>query len=88
MWEHVIPILTEGEDFSGFDTIFCTDADSVIHNGALASLTNALARDKNSIAACGLVLVELEKGQEWSFWNLYQQFQVGTPGICTSRLHD
>ncbi|KAK5449269.1 hypothetical protein LTS15_008811 [Exophiala xenobiotica] len=75
MWEHVIPILTEGEDFSGFDTIFCTDADSVIHNGALASLTNALARDKNSIAACGLVLVELEKGQEWSFWNLYQQFQ-------------
>ncbi|KIW55404.1 hypothetical protein PV05_07687 [Exophiala xenobiotica] len=75
MWEHVIPILTEGEDFSGFDTVFCRDADSVIHNGALASLTNALARDKNSIAACGLVLVESEPGSEWSVWNLYQQFQ-------------
>lgn len=76
MWDDILPLLTEGEDFKGFDMVFCTDADSTIYKGAVAKLANAIARDKNAIAACGLVLVELEPGYEWSFWNLYQQFQV------------
>lgn len=75
LWRDVLPILTEGEKFTNFDMVFCTDADSTIYKGAVASLANALARDHNAIAACGLVLVELEPGFEWSFWNLYQQFQ-------------
>ncbi|KAF4472525.1 chitin synthase [Fusarium albosuccineum] len=75
MWDDVLPVLTEGETFNGFDMVFCTDADSTIYKGAVALLANAIARDKNAIAACGLVLVELEPGYEWSFWNLYQQFQ-------------
>lgn len=83
IWEHLIPLLTEDYDFNGFDMIFCTDADSVIHRGALASLTNALARKESSIAACGLVLVELEPGYEWSTWNLYQQFQVSRLSMWT-----
>ncbi|GAB7356070.1 hypothetical protein MBLNU459_g6686t1 [Dothideomycetes sp. NU459] len=70
----VLPALV-GDDFPGFDMVFCTDADSTIHKGAIADLANAIARDPKSIASCGLVLVELEPGAEWSFWNLYQQFQ-------------
>lgn len=76
MWDEILPELTKGEEFNGFDMVFCTDADSTIYKGAVALLANALARDKDAIAACGLVLVELEPGYEWSFWNLYQQFQV------------
>lgn len=78
MWEEILPGLTveQGIVFAGFDMVFCTDADSIIHPGAVASLANALARDKRAIAACGLVLVELEPGCEWSVWNLYQQFQA------------
>ncbi|KAL5610732.1 hypothetical protein FOBRF1_006849 [Fusarium oxysporum] len=75
IWGDIIPKLTEGYEFNGFDQVFCTDADSTIYKGALALLANAIARNKNAIAACGLVLVELEPGYEWSFWNLYQQFQ-------------
>ncbi|PVI00100.1 glycosyltransferase family 2 protein [Periconia macrospinosa] len=75
LWNEILPVLTEGQGFTGFDMVFCTDADSTIYKGAVASLANALVRDKNAIAACGLVLVELEPGFEWSFWNLYQQFQ-------------
>ncbi|KAK5999952.1 hypothetical protein QM012_005040 [Aureobasidium pullulans] len=71
---NVLPTLV-GEDFPGFDMVFCTDADSVIHKGAVAGLANALVRDPKAIASCGLVLVELEAGAEWSYWNLYQQFQ-------------
>lgn len=72
MWDDILPLLTEGEDFKGFDMVFCTDVDSTIYKGAVVKLANAIARDKNAIAACGLVLVELEPGYEWSFWNLYQ----------------
>ncbi|CAD0084050.1 unnamed protein product [Aureobasidium vineae] len=72
--KNVLPTLV-GEDFPGFDMVFCTDADSVIHKGAVAGLANALVRDPKAIASCGLVLVELEAGAEWSYWNLYQQFQ-------------
>lgn len=75
LWTTIIPQLVEGRKFTQFDYIFCTDADSTIHSGALASLTNALIREPKAIAACGLVLVELETGYEWSWWNLYQQFQ-------------
>ncbi|KAK1982906.1 chitin synthase-domain-containing protein [Colletotrichum cereale] len=75
IWGSILPQLTEGTDFRAFDMVFCTDADSVIHKGCVAKLANALARDKNAIATCGLVLVELEPGYEWSFWNLYQQLQ-------------
>ncbi|KAJ4264278.1 hypothetical protein NW762_005474 [Fusarium torreyae] len=75
IWDEILPELTKGEDFKGFDMVFCTDADSTIYKGAVALLANALARNENAIAACGLVLVELEPGYEWSFWNLYQQFQ-------------
>ncbi|EKJ71812.1 hypothetical protein FPSE_07997 [Fusarium pseudograminearum CS3096] len=74
LWMHVLPPLIN-DNFQGFDMIFCTDADSTIHKGALAMLANALANNQNAIAACGLVLVELEPGYEWSVWNLYQQFQ-------------
>ncbi|RGP72922.1 hypothetical protein FLONG3_6560 [Fusarium longipes] len=74
LWMYVLPHLI-GQGFQGFDMIFCTDADSTIHKGALAKLANALANNQNAIAACGLVLVELEPGYEWSVWNLYQQFQ-------------
>ncbi|KAF4495978.1 chitin synthase [Fusarium agapanthi] len=76
IWNHILPsLLPETDQFQGFDMVFCTDADSTIHKGALAKLANALCRNKNAIAACGLVLVELEPGYEWSVWNLYQQFQ-------------
>ncbi|KAK6207944.1 hypothetical protein QIS74_13025 [Colletotrichum tabaci] len=75
VWRTILPALTEGTGFRAFDMVFCTDADSVIHQGCVAKLANALARDKNAIATCGLVLVELEPGYEWSFWNLYQQLQ-------------
>ncbi|KAK8193851.1 chitin synthase-domain-containing protein [Phyllosticta capitalensis] len=65
LWADILPKLTEGQNFTNFDMVFCTDADSTIYKGAVASLANALARDKNAIAACGLVLVELEPGFEW-----------------------
>ncbi|KAK6223175.1 ESV-1-84 [Colletotrichum tabaci] len=53
--------------------------------GAIAQLAEAVARDESAIAACGLVLVGLEKGYEWSFWNLYQQFQKYTFGQYVRR---
>lgn len=65
IWTTILPELTVGTDFENFDMVFCTDADSTIHKGALASLTDAIARDPAAIAACGLVLVELEPGYEW-----------------------
>lgn len=75
IWQKVLPALTEGENFTEFHAVFCTDADSKLHKGCLRLLADALARDENAIAAAGSVFVELEPGYEWSFWNLYQQFQ-------------
>ena len=72
----VLPLLTKEPGFNGFDLIFATDADSIMHEGAIASLADALGRDKNAIAACGLVLAEMKPGAEWSSWYLYQQFEV------------
>ncbi|KAI9728145.1 MAG: hypothetical protein M1828_004606 [Chrysothrix sp. TS-e1954] len=74
IWTYILPALTT-PDFRKFDMVFCTDADSILYQGSISALTNAVARDKNAIAACGIVLVELEPGREWSIWNLYQQFQ-------------
>lgn len=78
IWRKLLPTLTANKSipFEKFDMVFCTDADSTIYDGALAGLANALIRDPYAIASCGLVLVELEPGKEWSLWNLYQQFQV------------
>ena len=73
----VLPALTEDPDFNGFDLIFCTDANSITHEGAIARLADAISRDESAVAACGLVLVKMERGAEWSMWHLYQQFQVG-----------
>lgn len=76
IWAEVLPQLTAGHSFTGFDMVFCTDADSTVCQGAVAKLATALAHEPEAIAACGLVLVELEPGYEWSIWNLYQQYQV------------
>ncbi|RMZ69243.1 chitin synthase [Pyrenophora seminiperda CCB06] len=76
IWAEVLPQLTAGhDDFTGFDMVFCTDADSTVCQGAVAKLANAISNEPDAIAACGLVLVELEPGYEWSIWNLYQQYQ-------------
>ncbi|KAL9059016.1 MAG: hypothetical protein Q9162_001404 [Coniocarpon cinnabarinum] len=75
IWEEILPVLTQIEGFKQFDMIFCTDADSTIFKGAVASLANAVARDRNAIAACGILFVELEPGMEWTLWTLYQMFQ-------------
>jgi chitin synthase len=56
LWSTIIPQLVAPRKLDHFDFIFCTDADSTIHHGALASLTNCLIRDPKAIAACGLVL--------------------------------
>ncbi|GAB7361421.1 hypothetical protein MBLNU230_g1477t1 [Neophaeotheca triangularis] len=75
IWSNIIPHLTRTQGFEGFDLMFCTDADSTIHRGALAKLADACLADPNCIGACGFVYVEFEPGKEWSMWNLYQQFQ-------------
>lgn len=75
LWSKILPQLTHEPNFKSFDLVFCTDADSTIHQGALAKLANACLADPRSIAACGFVFVEYEPGLEWSVWNLYQQFQ-------------
>lgn len=77
IWTTVLPTLTDDPDFKAFDLIFCTDADAIIHEGAIISLADVLSRGTNVIAACGLVLAEMKPGTEWSIWHLYQQFQVG-----------
>lgn len=89
MWRDILPKLTAGHrlKFTAFDMVFCTDADSIIHKGALARLAEALTRDENAIAACGLVLVELEAGHEWGVWNLYQMLQVRISLSVRADLH-
>lgn len=75
LWSSILPQLTQTPGFQFFDFIYCSDADSTIHRGALSLLADALLADARAIAACGFVFVEHEPGREWSFWNLYQQFQ-------------
>lgn len=82
MWTRVLPYLTEGKGLISFDMIFCIDADSVIHKGAMGGLADAISRDENAIAACGIILAEMKPGAEWSIWHLYQQFQVCLKSSC------
>ncbi|KAI7230598.1 glycosyltransferase family 2 protein [Hortaea werneckii] len=74
-WKQILPQLTHVSDFQAFDLVFCTDADSTIHQGAIASLADTCLAEPSAIAACGFVFVEYEPGKEWSAWNLIQQFQ-------------
>lgn len=62
VWTTVLPRLTGDDNLTGFDLVFCTDADSTVHKGALVTLTNACLADPNAIAACGFVFVEYEPG--------------------------
>ncbi|GAB1739583.1 hypothetical protein NU219Hw_g4532t1 [Hortaea werneckii] len=75
LWKQILPQLTHVRDFQAFDLVFCTDADSTIHQGAIASLADTCLAEPSAIAACGFVFVEYEPGKEWSVWNLIQQFQ-------------
>lgn len=75
LWASVLPRLTGCNNFPGFDLVFCTDADSIIHTGAVALLADACLAEPNAIGACGFVYVEHEPGSKWSFWNIYQQYQ-------------
>jgi cellulose synthase/poly-beta-1,6-N-acetylglucosamine synthase-like glycosyltransferase len=76
IFKEVLPLLTGCHDSFQFDMIFCTDADSVVHENAIRNLVRSLALDPRAIGACGVLLAETLQGQEWSSWHLYQQFQV------------
>ena len=76
VWAEILPSLLDQKEPSKFDYIFCTDADSLIHKGTVLRLVAALSENPKAIGACGLVLAEMEKGNEWSIWYLFQQFQV------------
>ena len=78
VWTEILPSLLDQREPSKFDYIFCTDADSLIHKGTVQRLVTALSENPKAIGACGLVLCEMEKGNEWSIWYLFQQFQVST----------
>ena len=78
VWAEILPTLLDHREPSKFDYIFCTDADSLIHKGTVQRLVTALSENPKAIGACGLVLAEMEKGNEWSIWYLFQQFQVST----------
>lgn len=78
VWQTVMPtiITTSGGAFEKFDFIFCTDADSTIHDEALQKLANALCREDNAMAACGVLFAEFADGwAEYAPWHLFQQFQ-------------
>ena len=83
IWTEVMPSLLDEDVPSKFDYIFCTDADSLIHKDALQRLVLALSANPKAIAACGLVLAEMEKGNEWSIWYLFQQFQVSRRNLLS-----
>lgn len=56
-----------------FDYMFCTDADSLIMKDSFNCLIDTIDRRK-AIACCGLVVIDFSESQ-WSFWNIYQNFQ-------------
>jgi chitin synthase len=56
-----------------FDYMFCTDADSLIMKDSFNCLIDTIERRK-AIACCGLVVIDFSESQ-WSFWNIYQNFQ-------------
>ena len=81
LFAQVLPKLTRECSFKRFDMIFCTDADSTVHEGAIRHLANALFRDRFAIAACGVLLAEMMPNLEWSTWHLFQQFQARPPRL-------
>ena len=71
-----MPHLVSRKRLRAFDFIFCTDADSTIHDKCLQRLANALCQTKSAVAACGVLFAELGTGwTEYSPWHLFQQFQ-------------
>lgn len=78
IWQSILPALSpKGRHGLGtFDFIFCTDADSTIHEQALRRLADALCRENDAIAACGVLFAEFgDKKTEYAPWHLFQQFQ-------------
>lgn len=76
IWELTMPHLVSMKRLRSFDFIFCTDADSTIHEKCLQRLANALCQTKSAVAACGILFAELDTGwTEYSPWHLFQQFQ-------------
>lgn len=76
LWSRVLPAVISGEELKSIDYIFCTDADSTIHEHALRRLANALQQEQNTIAACGVLFAELgDAWGEYAPWHLFQQFQ-------------
>ncbi|KAF4584404.1 ESV-1-84 protein [Ophiocordyceps camponoti-floridani] len=77
LWHSVLPPLTADTGFQTVDMMFCTDADSQIHEDCIPKLVSTLSSTPNVIAACGLVLVEFEPGSGLSPWNPFQLVQYG-----------
>lgn len=76
LWKTIIPSIITNEALTAFDYIFCTDADSTTHDQALCKLADALCRENNAIAGCGVLFAEFGKAKtEYSMWHLFQQFQ-------------
>lgn len=57
---------------TGFDYIFCTDADTVVEDTAVNYLVDSIKR-RNAVASCGIVNVDFTEGN--AFWNNIQNFQ-------------
>lgn len=57
---------------TGFDYIFCTDADTVVEDTAISYLVDSIKR-RNAVASCGIVNVDFTTGNV--FWNNIQNFQ-------------
>lgn len=78
IWHKVLPsvVAASRDTLNSFDFIFCTDADSTIHEHAVRRLADALAKEDNAIAGCGVLFAEAGgKQTEYSPWHLFQQFQ-------------
>lgn len=78
MWQAVLPVIVPRtkRGFDQFDFVFCTDADSTIHDHALQRLADALCRENDAIAACGVLFAEFADWKtEYHPWHLFQQFQ-------------
>lgn len=76
IWQNVLPAVITEDELKSFGYVFCTDADSTIHENALYRLATALGREVNAIAACGVLFAEFaDTWAEFSPWHLFQQFQ-------------
>lgn len=76
IWKLTLPHFVSRKQLRSFDFIFCTDADSTIHDKCLQRLANALCQTKSAVAGCGILFAEFGDGwTEFSPWHLFQQFQ-------------